>query len=784
MFALIVAATVILSGIDPIVFTNQLMLGSYVPMVILVLLFIFVIAEENVLAILYLVTRSKGGNSNHLHFTVFSVIYLGILVAAYGKKSGLLDVEVQFFDPYGLLAISSVVAIFTFSLKKDALPKAISFGQWKTLLLIAGTLVWAFLSLTMAAGYDAVYEAFHYFIVYAHLAFGTLFFLYIIINFVNPLSKGFQIYKIAYKERNFPYSTARLGGLAAVAAFFFLSNNEPLRLIQAGRYNILGTQAEQNNAFGLATRYFEEGAIFGHDNHYSNYKLGYQALKKEELKEANYFFGRAKNRYPSPQAYVNHAGTYAKLSQATLAQVALESGLETFPGNEQIHNNLGLTFMEQGNREKALQSFQSAQSQGEWNQATLVNYWRIAEPNESIEQAEDTYQKGNLPAKTNILSKLLAADQTKFLDLDTAMISDNHYPLHRIPYLINASWYFQDTLINSYFETPLNAPISESMLRESQLAMILNEYAAGEVNTSILKIAQMVESASTFDRPSYLNVKGLMLLQHQAPELAISAFEEAALLNAPEAPIHLLAALLESGEFAAANLQLNKMIAEDSVYLPLRAELNWLDTKLIKPTPSQVYYQHRSFDPDAIKTSLEQMDPEYLRSFWKKISHELLEDRDFDRLNNLQKVFESYLPKEALIEAASIKAILTDQPIPLSNHVLYLATQKPSKEEKISTLYKMATQNALNEPLTTAAVILLDKEDPERAYNALLESININQSNVALHKLFVLQAVDLALFDYADSGLEKLRGFMDPADFASFSKSVDKRKAQIEADSW
>ena len=46
-----------------------------------------------------------------------------------------------------------------------------------------------------------------------------MFLAYIIVNLIDPLAQGLQVYKVIYKPQTFHYVTARLAGLAAVVHF-------------------------------------------------------------------------------------------------------------------------------------------------------------------------------------------------------------------------------------------------------------------------------------------------------------------------------------------------------------------------------------------------------------------------------------------------------------------------------------------------------------------------------------------------------------------------------------
>ena len=223
-------SALLLLGVDnATLFTDHIIAHSLFGFTICSLIFLFIVSEEIIFSILYVVTSGKGGKSNHLHFLILSLVYLGNLILYYLNKSGLFENSFFFFDPFILLAITCLVSLWSLKFKSGFLSQYLSQSALYLLTFSLGIVALVFLTQQMIRGNDAVYQAFHYFILYFHIGFGTLFFLYVIGNFIDPLIKGLEVHKIAYKERNFPYASARLGGFFAVLAFYFLSGQEAIQ---------------------------------------------------------------------------------------------------------------------------------------------------------------------------------------------------------------------------------------------------------------------------------------------------------------------------------------------------------------------------------------------------------------------------------------------------------------------------------------------------------------------------------------------------------------------------
>ena len=370
-FAVLIAISIVLCfGINDVsAFTDHFIAHSLFGFAVICLLFIFLVAEELVFLFLYAVTATKGGKSNHLHFILLSLIYLGNLTLYYLNKSGLYSNSFFFFDPFILLTVSSLVALWSLSYKEHIFSKYIPKDVPQLVLASLGMITFGYLSLSMQRGVETVHQSFHYTIVYAHLGFGALFFLYIIANFLDPLIKGFEVFKIAYRERNFPYVTARLGGLIAALAFFFLSGKEAYNLLRSGYYGYLSVKEETIGNDLLAKEFMINSEFLGFNSHFSNYNLAWLEWEKGNEFRAKSNFFNATQRYPSGYAWVNY-GNLEEEENPNKVQAVYEEALRRMESPE-MENNLGIIHLGKQEIAKALGYFENAEESEDWNDAPI-----------------------------------------------------------------------------------------------------------------------------------------------------------------------------------------------------------------------------------------------------------------------------------------------------------------------------------------------------------------------------------------------------------------------------
>ncbi len=783
IFSIISALVILFSGVDKVLLHDQFVSGSFFGFVAISLIYLFIVAEEVIFAILYLVTKSKGGRNNHIHFSALSLIYLAVIIAHYGVKGSFWRIEVPYFDPYGLLILSSAIAVWSIKFKKELYENLLTVTQARLLLSALGIIVFSFLSEAVERGNDSVYEGLHYFIMYAHVGFGTMFFLYVFWNFIAPLGEGLQVYKIVYRSGPFPYVTARIGGLVAIAAFFFLADKEAFKLFKAGHYNYQGDQYEQLEQFPLAEKYYTEALIYGYDNHYANYKIGYKALQDGNIKEANYRFKRASRRYPSAQSFINYSGTYALQGESTMTRIALEEGLVDFPGNNKLNNNLGLAYAEIGKLDDAVNTLAITEPDTEWSDASLVNLWKVVQPDSAV--AKEDYQKGNLAVKANVLSNLINFQASADIQFDTSALNPS-YPMHRLAYLINSTWYFDEPSISDFINQTFGSAIDQSMYYSGKNALILNDYKTGNINDALMELDYLTSEAPRFKTGEYYNQMGLIALSQHAPDLARDFFQKAADRGHQDSFTNLLASLLELGQFDAAKSWANYLVSLDSGFSRLKEDIYLLDQReglSIDKQLFRLYYKYTEYQSSEIHALLAQTnDTGYIESLWQKVSNELIKSESFERLQEMRAVFNSFLPKKAFEETDFLMAIQHDGQI-AGDHPLAEAMNELDTAARIQKLSKFAGKNALNEPVVLTACKIISQIDHTAAYDVLVSSININNKSVALHKQFILTALEIGLQSYAKDGLQKLATITTQTDYQDFYQKYLEQKSKIEAGS-
>jgi len=552
---LLISSTLCLGISDGLHFTNHLLAHSVFCFGICGLIFLLLIAEEVIFGFLYIISSSKGKN-NHFHFILLSLIYLGNLVLYYLNKSGIYDNSFFSFDPYVLFAASCCIACWSLRHKTILIfyiPMQCLLPSFASL----GIVTTAFLSLFMNKGIDAVYQSFHYFILYFHIGFGAFFFFYILSNFLDPLVKGFRIWKIAYRERNFPYVTSKLGGLVCIAAFYFLSGQEPYNLLRSGYYSLLGDIEDSAGNALLAEEYWVQAAFLGYNTHYPNYKLAWLKWGKNKDFASKSNFYKATQRFSSPYAWVNY-GNLELDTNPNKVQAFYEEALRKTDSPE-MKNNLGLIHLEKGELHNALNYFNSIRSSDSWNDAPKVNKWNAYAQLDSMPSGFlKEYKDGNFGVKANILS-FRNAVSVGFLYNGI----ENAASLHRQAYLLNASYLLDHDSIHALLKKEINNTPSASSSSRLSKALALYLYKKGSVNSAFRVLAILQANAPEHAKGEYSDILGKLALDQNAYKIALEHFNEAISEEYEQSRINRLEVFAALDQKQMFQSELLKIVAQD-----------------------------------------------------------------------------------------------------------------------------------------------------------------------------------------------------------------------------
>ena len=313
--------------------------------IILTAIFILFISHEILAGLVWVVSNSGVKNRNHLpQFLIISSIYLLNVLLIYLEKAQYIDWNILSINPIVLYLISLILGVWGF---RDYCEQANFFnfrtiGSW--LFLGMAIISTATIGYAYATANDPLTEAIEDFISYAHLAIGLAFFLYILVNFVQPLQKGLEVHKIIYKPKFFELMLFRMA--AVILVFVLISSKSYFNYYQtkAGYYNAIGDFYTAETDTQAAETFYKEALHFDIRNHKSNYALASLAIEANNKENTGVFLKNALEKNPSPFAYVGLSKVLQEKDMFFDALFVMREGVGRFPKNQQLLTNLAFLY--------------------------------------------------------------------------------------------------------------------------------------------------------------------------------------------------------------------------------------------------------------------------------------------------------------------------------------------------------------------------------------------------------------------------------------------------------
>ena len=329
--------------------------GIYVPL-ILTVLFAFMVGHEILAALLRIITSGAlvGDKSGLVHFLVISVVFILNAVLLVLRNAKILDIDLYLIGSFWLLTLASIVGIWGYRAKEDTYQGMFPFMPFGAIFFICMAITaHVTISYFFITGNDSFVEAIEDAIIFSQLGYSTMFVVYVIANFFDLLKQNIDVGKVLYKPMRMPYFISKFAGVIFIMALFFRFNMIPYYQSVAGFYSGIGDLYLKANDDLSATEYFKLSNIYSGTSHRANYALASIESRKGNTTQEIKFLQQAIGKNPTEFAYANLAAKLMESKRYFEAAFTLQDGLENFPNNGKLLNNLGLVFMELGNIDSA-----------------------------------------------------------------------------------------------------------------------------------------------------------------------------------------------------------------------------------------------------------------------------------------------------------------------------------------------------------------------------------------------------------------------------------------------
>ncbi len=774
---------------------------------IISLVFTLLIAHEIMGAVVLLLTRSNASSSKNTltHFCIITLIYLANLVLAYLCESNIISWDIVYIHPFLLLTVSTLLGIWLYKYRESQYSYLFSFSPLGALFFIA-LAVCCFTTLTHlhTTANDPGIEIFRDFVIYGHLAYSFIFLLYIVANFINPLKNNMKVYKVLYTPATMPYFTYRIAGLIAFIALIAKSNWQvPVNQGISAYYNSLGDLHLKNQEGLLAESYFEEAAIYGYNNHKSNFALATFLESKKEHERAAIKYKDALAKWPSEQAYVNLGNLYLDDGRFFDALFVLKEAGITFPNSIPIHNNLALLYGKTGLLDSAVYHLDRAYGQSE-NETAASNILAVVARSDFKMDADSVlayYQVKDDPISVNN-NYVLYSNSGKPLE-HSYTTTDTTLNFLDASILFNRSFnrlFSVDSLETQTIFDLANKPGNASAREQLKYVACLNLYKNKNVNKAFREL-NWLANESTSKGGEFFNVIGTWALEQNAWEVAADYFKWATDKDWPEAPFNRAIALSEGGnlidaiatwqEIATGKDQEAKQIATTMLTI-LTADLSSIEA--LPDYQKYLFVRYRFSHRDTTKfTALAEsfQDMNYrgqacldmCQKLWKHDQTEAairlyrdlgdLQITDEDLYRETQWFELKMLASEKNIRQLAQKinqGVEFDRDHILEKH-FYTGLLNEASEDTATARQNyelIAYMNPFFEEAVIHSANFFSLMDPFEAYNILLNALEVNPNSIKLLKAYILQCARVELNSYADNSLEDLKRLIPQSDFTVF----------------
>lgn len=691
----------------------------YTLAIIITILFIFLVGYEVIYLVLIITTQDRKNTktNNTKHFLILSFIYLLNLIFAYMKNEGHINWDIYHINAFILIIISAIIGIRGIKDRENLYQNILPFYPYIGILYLAIAIISiSTIGFHILQANDLVLEVFEYTIILGHIGFGSMFLFYIIGNFISLLLKNLSIHKIAFKEDNFPYISARLGGIVIILAFFFLSNKSALNKTIAGYFI---SQADyyqiENKTESAILNYRYASSI---KNHKSNYNLSH--LQKGQKKSQKYSVISTKKN-PTPYAFVNAGLNFKKNGKFFDALFTYHEGISKFPDSDQLKNNIAVLYSGSKILDSAIYYLNNISNPRLNKKTGIINKLALSvlkDVNFVQNFSSDlSIESDRLGLNANIIAKLIVQPDTI---IKAAFLSPNNRTLNIISYA-----YLNNLGIWSYSNPNTNfLPLIESILFNpkngfyvEQLLFLkaLNSYNNGKILEAFQNISQLISTYSGDGK--YAFIAGMWCLEQNSLKLVIEYLQQSIKQGNQDANVFYPLALWLDNQQDKANNFISELSDKDSI--------------------------------DSRIATIRKLISSHNKSVKQKISNHFLNTISLP-VNNLLD--------EITVAKSENNTINMDRLYTLAG--------------SLNPFFLEGIQEAVN--------YFNKKKEEDKAYEIIINAMEVNSYSEYLIKSYINQCFAMGLESYAETGLLKLLDILSQEEYNQYEIIFDLKKDQLQ----
>ncbi|MBK0401997.1 APC family permease [Adhaeribacter sp. BT258] len=784
------------------------------------ILFIVWVAYEIIHFLVWVNTQAQNPQRRHgmWQFMFIALIYLASLTIFFLNEAGVYDIDILQVNAFLILFLSALAGFWGLRKREEVYGGMVAFWPGAAFLfLIFASITFLNIGYVFATANDPLIAAYRSLIIYLHLGYGFMFFLYVMVNFGRLLGQKLQVYKVVYDPKRLPFFTVITMGSIATLFLFAKTQWFTYSQARAGFYNYLGDLYNVSGEELLAERFYRESDILEHHNVKANYSLAGISREKNFRNTEIVYLKEALRKRPSEKVYARLSALFEDKQYFFEQQFVLKEALQKFPESARLNNNMALHFNKTSLLDSTHYYYDLAENFSNEKELITSNklafYIKNGLPEQAQIVAKENAGTGYVPLKSNaVLLQHLMGQETPKPEYPAAnTIFDTpaftllyHTVLNRLHTDSSAISH-----LKRYIQTKENAPHAEDF---TLLKGALEQYHAQPLMAkATLENLSRTTSAGT---GYYQDILGQWMLEQGLYAGAADYFSKAKSNGFPEAPIHEAWALAFAGKKAEAmeaarNLQTaeNPETVKEAAHLlaileadlpkafTLKNEADKVKFLQIQPLSDQIDFTGliASIQNETAKMAAENVlvsrlnkqnnlpaAQQFLQTRPTDPAAKTVEQSDRNRLQALvwarsknvnalqQNQDKLYLEPQFAGEKIYYKALLAEN----SNKIKDAKTLY-DRIEKVLPYHEDA--------LLAASKFYRDKQkDDMEAYNILMAGITYNPFSAALYKAYVLQSLKAGFESYAAAGMEQLTPLLSPEEYATFNQLYQAELAKIQ----
>lgn len=809
---------VLQQGTDIYLISHLAQYGLVLPLILSVL-FVLIVAVDNMAILLLVATESSlvKGKAAFINFLVLSFIYLGNVLIVYLKMRYVIDWELYYIAPLGLLAVSTAMGIWGFRQRNKGFGNVLPFFLGGAMLYISlAVITFSTLAYLYATGNDALIAAFDTLILLVHFGVGAVFLIYVFVNFGALLWQGLQVHAVLYEPKLLPFAGVHFGGIFVVAAMLFYDSLFPLKQGMSGYYTALAEHHLIEKDDFSAENLLQKATDFTTSNHLALYRLYEIAQRNEQEEKGISFVQIASSRVAFPFTYLQLAEMYVQQQRLFDAIFTLQRGMQEFPKSSELANNMAMLYYKTEVLDSTLfylkKAEKLAQTEAE-KQAVYANLVAFAAKksllidNDSLPQIYLTC----VPCLTNVLAmRNLTGKKQGYAPLIRPELFSTDYTLSEqsFAYLYNSQTTLllhRDTtysqLLGKFLANPANNPVAEDL----SVVSAAKNYYVKQNKLYAVQLLQAVEEKSSFMKKYYAEKLGHWASQHDAYAIAQTYYQKSFAAGLSEAALPYFISLahqspqkaLDSLNYYAEQIQDAGMVQQLRQVL----QANNLRSLLALEEPNRMiaFALHKN---ELTAAQGSQVRRSFVQQPYKDWA--ILENiKQYISENNFTQAEQLYnstvlLPENAVLaqpiywqllaQKGKWQAIINNIAESKTKHYEANAWKakaftKLEQYEPAEKAYRSIIQdNPFDAQQIVEAVQFIDevRKDSVAAYDLVLEGIDAHRKEPTLWKAYIRLCLKRRLLDFAKSGMEELQKLTTESDYKQFEQFYWNTLAKLE----